>query len=304
MKAVQIKSYGGNEVLEIKDIDKPALKNGQVFVEIHAASLNPIDYKLRSGILKEWMPLTFPATLSGDFAGKVVETGEKVFGSCIVLNGGSGALAQFAACNISNMTPMPKHTDFTQAASLPLVGASSIQALEEHMNLSQSQKILIHGGAGGIGSIAIQLAKLHGAYIATTVRKEHEEFVKGLGADQVIDYETQDFSEIITDFDAVFDCVGGQVTNKSFKVLKKGGILISMLGQPDEALVKKYGVTGIGQFTKTTSEKLKRLANLVDEGKIKPQVDKVFPLEQIRQAFDYLEHGHPRGKVVISINMN
>jgi len=301
MKAVQIKNYGGNEVLEINEIDKPVLKNGQVLVEVHAASLNPVDFKLRSGFLKDWMPLTFPATLGGDFAGVKVETGEKVFGSCIVLNGGSGALAEFAACNRQNMASMPKTINFTQAASLPLVGASALQALEEHMNLQQGQKILIHGGAGGIGSIAIQLAKLHGASVTTTVRKEDEEFVKSLGADQVIDYESEDFSKVIKDVDAVFDTVGGEVTNKSFTVLKKGGILVSMLGQPGEQLAKQYGVTGIGQFTKTTSDKLKRLAELVDAGKIKPQVDKIFPLEQIQEAFDYLETSHPKGKVVVSI---
>lgn len=311
MKAAQIKDYGGKEVIEIVDTEKPSLKEGQVLVEIRAASLNPVDYKLSSGMLKEWMPITFPATLGGDFSGVISEIsdgalefkiGDEVFGSAIVLNGGSGSLAQFAACNVNNMALKPKTIDFSKAASLSLVGASAIQAIEEHINLHEGQKILIQGGAGGIGSIAVQLAKVHGAFVAATTGTKDLEFVKELGADQVINYESEDFSEILKDFDAVFDTVGGEVTTKSFKVLKKGGILVSMLGQPDENLAKQHQVMAIGQNTQTTKEKLMRLADLVNQGKIKPQVDKIFPLEQVKEAFDYLEKTHPRGKVVVSLH--
>ena len=310
MKAAQIRDYGTSEVIEIRDIEKPSLKTNQVLVEVKAASLNPVDYKLPSGMLKDYMPLTFPATLGGDFSGVITEIGEgvsdykvgdEVFGSALTLNGGSGSLAQFAASNTQNMALKPKTIDFTQAASLPLVGASAIQAIEEHINLQKGQKILIQGGAGGIGSIAVQLSKMHGAFVAATAASEDVEFVKGLGADQVIDYKSEDFSEILKDFDAVYDTVGGEVTDKSFKVLKKGGILVSMVGQPNEELAKQYEAVAIGQGTKTTSEKLKHLAQLVDSGKIKPQVDKIFPLEQIKEAFGFFEKVHPRGKVVVSI---
>lgn len=312
MKAAQISKYGGSEVVEINtNVEKPSLKTEQVLVEVYAASLNPIDYKIRLGYLKQMVPLNFPVTLGGDFSGVITQVaevsdfkvGDKVFGSAILLNGGSGSLAEFAAANTKNIALKPNLVDHLQAASLPLVGASAIQALEEHIKASSGQKILIHGGAGGIGSIAIQLAKLHEAYVVTTVKKDDETFVKGLGADEVIDYQTQNFEDQVSDLDAVFDMVGGEVTNKSFKVLKKGGVLVSMVGQPDDNLAKQYKVTAIGQMTNTNDEKLKRLAELVNLGKIHPQVDKVFPLGQVREAFDYLEKEHPRGKVVINIHL-
>ncbi len=310
MKAVQINQYGGIEVLEINDIPKPTLNNGKILVEVYAASINPIDYKIRSGALKEWIPLEFPITLGGDFAGIVSEVGEEVrdfavgdevFGSAIVVGGGSGAFAQFSATKTSSAAIKPKNVDFVQAAALPLTGSSAIQALEEHIKLQKGQKILIHGGAGGIGTVAIQLGKALGAYVATTVSTNEMDYVKSLGADEVIDYKqkNQKFEEILKDFDAVFDTVGGDVTNKSFKVLKKGGIIVSMLGQPNEELAKEFEVTAIGQNTKTNAEHLKRLAELVDSGKIKTHIDKEFTLDQVKEAFTYQEQNHPKGKVVL-----
>lgn len=301
MKAIQINQYGGVEVLEVNEINKPRPGKGQVLVEVHAASINPIDYKLRSGMLKQWMPLQFPATLGGDFAGVVTETGDEIFGSALVLNGGSGAFAQKAAVNTKNTALKPKSLDFIQAAALPLVGSSAIQALEEHINLQSGQKILIHGGAGGIGHVAVQLAKAIGASVATTVSKGDVNFIKQIGADEVIDYQSQKFWEILKDFDAVFDTVGGEVTDKSFKVLKQGGVIVSMLGQPNEELAAQAGVTAIGQNTQTNTEHLQRLAKWVDEGKIKVEVDKIFSLDQAKEAFTYQEGTHSKGKVVFQI---
>jgi NADPH:quinone reductase-like Zn-dependent oxidoreductase len=277
---------------------------------VYAASLNPFDWKLRAGYMKEMIPLKFPFTIGGDFSGVVTNLGEnvsefrigdEVYGQALVLNGGSGAVAQVCSSNVANTSLKPESVDFLQAAALPLVGASAIQALEEHIKLKSKQKILIHGGAGGIGSIAIQLARSKGAHVATTVSTDNVEFVKELGADKVIDYKTQKFEERLHDFDAVFDTVGGETTEKSFKVLKKGGIIVSMLGAPNPELAKQYGVTAIGQNTKTTSTKLNRLRELVGNGAIKTHIDKVFPLEQTKEAFEYLEKGHPRGKVVVKI---
>lgn len=313
MKAVQINQHGGSEVVEIKDVSEPFAKPGQILVEVHAASINPFDSKIRSGIYKDSMPLEFPYTPGGDFSGIVkglgddvseFNIGDEVFGSAQVLSGGSGAFAQFASANVKNTANKPKKIDFVGAASLPLVGSSAVQALEEHIKLKGNQKILIHGGAGGIGSIAIQLAKYLGAYVATTISTNDMEFAKSLGADEVIDYKSQDFTEIIKDFDAVFDTVGGETTDKSFKVLKKGGVLVSMVGTPNEKLAKQHRVTAIGQSTHTDREHLSRLAELVDLGVIKPQVDKVFPLEQSKEAFNHLEKDSPRGKVVLKINNN
>ena len=311
MRAVQYNKYGGPEVLEINNsVPKPSVGKDQILVEVRAASLNPFDYKLRTGYMQKMIPLKFPFTIGGDFSGVITELGEnvsefkigdEVFGQALVLNGGSGAIAEFAASNVANSYLKPKNIDFLKSASLPLVGASAIQALEEHIKLKSGQKILIHGGSGGIGTIAIQLAKYLGAYTATTVGTENVEFAKELGADDVIDYKTQKFEDLLKDFDAVFDTVGGETLEKSFRVAKKGGIIVSMLGAPNPELAKQYGVTVIGQSTATNSKRLERLAELVEKGVIKPLVDKVFPLLQTKEAFEYLEKSHPRGKVVVKI---
>ncbi|MBI4059353.1 NADP-dependent oxidoreductase [Candidatus Microgenomates bacterium] len=311
MKAVQYSQYGGVEVLEIRDnLPNPQLKKGQILVAVTAASLNPVDWKIRAGMLKNMVQLQFPVTIGGDFAGSVVgldegvdkfKVGDEVYGSALILAGGSGSLAEFASVGIANTALKPKTLDFAASAALPLVGTSTIQALEETIKLQSGQKILIHGGAGGIGHLAIQLAKVLGAYVATTASGDDLDFVKSLGADMVIDYKTQKFSEVIHDYDAVFDLVGGEVANQSFAILKKGGMLVSMLGQPDQNLARKHQVTAMGQVTGISVNRLNRLTELVDSGKIKPHIDKVFPLDQAKEALTYQEQNNPRGKVVIKI---
>lgn len=304
MKAAQINEYGDTSVVVVNaNALTPVLKPGQILVAVRAASLNPFDATLRKGVMKERMPFPFPITVGGDFAGTIVESGEEVFGSANVANGGSGSMAEFVAVNTINFAPKPKKSTFEEAAALPLVGSSAVQAIEEHIKLQKGQRILIHGGAGGIGHIAIQLAKYLGASVATTVRTPDMDFVRGLGADEVVDFVNEDFSERLKDFDAVYDTVGGDVMTKSFAVLKKGGILLSMKGQPDEKLCAQYGVTGIGQGTKTNTEHLKRLVELVDAGAIHVHVDKTYSLNDIREAWKYQEEGHPKGKVVITVSV-
>ena len=311
MKALQIKQYGGKDVLELNpNATKPVAGKGQVLVEAHAASINPIDWKVRGGYMKEIVPLTMPATLGGDVAGMVVGIGEsvsglnvgdRVYGYPSLLAGGSGSFAEFVAAPVSTVASAPQKVNSVEAAALPLVGASAVQALEQHVKLRQGQKILIHGGAGGIGSIAIQVAKSIGVYVATTAGADELDYVQSLGADQVIDYKKDSFEQQLKDFDAVFDTVGGDTTNKSFKVLKKGGTLVSMLGRPDAALAKRHEVTAIGQFTKVTTDVLRRVAQLVDGGKVKIRVAQVFPIEKSQEAFQLVEEGRSRGKVVFEL---
>lgn len=309
MKAAQISKYGGSEVIELNDVPEPSLKAGQVLVEIKSAALNPIDYKVRLGYM-QGMIKQLPITLGTDFAGVIkkvgdgvsdYEVGEEVYGNAIVLNGGSGTLAELAAVNTKNMALKPKNLDFIEASALPLAAVSAIQAIEEHIDLKEGQKILIHGGGGGIGSLAVQIAKMHGAYVVATASPETLDFVKSLEVDEVIDYKSQKFEEIVKDMDAVFDTVGGETASKSLKVLKKGGILVSMVGPIDEVEVEKLEVRALVQNTKTVHEKLERLKQLVEEGKLKSEVDKVFELDQVREAFDHLEKEHPKGKVVVKI---
>ena len=311
MKAAQITQYGGPETIHLNEnTPKPIPKEGQILVAVSSASINAFDWKIRSGMYQKMMPLQFPFTMGGDYTGKVVEVGqgvsdftigEEVYGQAIILNGGTGTMAEFVAANTKNSAMKPKSANFVEAGALPLVGVSALQALEDHIKLKSGQKILIQGGAGGIGHIAIQIAKALGAYVATTVKTADTDFVKELGADVVIDYTSQKFEDILTNYDAVFDTVGGETADKSFLVLKKGGVLVSMLGQPDEALAKKHEVTAIGEMTHTDTAHLKRLGELVDNGKVTINIDKTFPLENTREAFSYQEKNHPKGKVVIKI---
>ncbi len=309
MKAAQINKYGA--VIEINsNAPKPPVKDGQLLVEVHSAALNPVDWKMRAGYLQKMMPLSFPATLGGDFSGVVKQVGkdvsdfkidDNVYGQAILLNGGSGSLAEYVAVNAVNTGRKPKKVNYSEAAALPLAGVSALQALEEYANLKKGQKILIHGGAGGIGSFAIQLAKHMGAYVATTVSEENKKFARQLGADKVIDYKNESFENLLHDYDAVFDTVGGETYTRSFKVIKKGGIIVSMVEKPNDELSKQYGVKALAQGTDVNTQRLARLAGIIDNGAVKVHIDKEFPLEQANEAFAHLEKGHPRGKVVVKV---
>jgi NADPH:quinone reductase-like Zn-dependent oxidoreductase len=311
MKAAQINAYGGKEVVEINEnAPMPQLSVGQVLVEVRAAGINPVDWKIREGYMKEGAPLEFPATLGGDFSGVVKETavdvvnfeaGEEVYGTALALGGGSGAFAEVAASSAKSINHKPKNISHEEAAALPLTGVSALQALFEHMNLQRGQKILIHGGAGGIGTVAIQIAKHLGAYVATTAGADDVEYVKGLGADEVIDYKTQKFEDVVSDYNAVFDTVGGETNARSFNVLKKGGIIVSMLEEPNTELMEKHGVSAISQFTQITSERLSRLTELVEQGVITVHVEKTFALGEAADALEHLKTGHSRGKIVLRI---
>lgn len=311
MKAAQISKYGGSDVVKITDeAQMPTLTEDSLLVEVHAAGVNPVDWKIREGYMRKMAPLQFPTTLGGDFSGVVTEVsagvsalrkGDEVYGQAVSVGSGSGSFAEVLSAKAETAAHKPTSISHTEAAALPLTGVSALQALTEHIKLSKREKILIHGGAGGIGTVAIQLAKHLGAYVATTVSSDEQKYVKEIGADEIIDYKTQRFEEIVHDYDAVFDTVGGETYNRSFQVLKKGGVIVSMLEQPNESLMKQYGVTAISQFTQVTSERLTKLAELVDQGVITARIDKIFPLEQAGEALAYLQTGHPRGKVVIQV---
>lgn len=315
MKCAQIKRYGGSDVIEINQTTStPNLAARDILVEIKAAGVNPIDWKIREGYMQQMIPIPFPSTVGMDFSGVIKQLGEgvtssdlkqgdEVYGQAGVTNGGSGAFAELALVNVDHIAQKPKRLDHLLAAALPLVGVSSWQALVENIGLSKDQKILIHGGAGGIGSISIQLAKKLGAYVATTVNANDKQFVEKLGADEVIDYKTQAFEDLIHSYDAVYDAVGGQTYTKSFRVLKKGGIIVSMLEQPNTELMKQFGVKAIFQFTQVNKERLRKLAKFVDQqdNNIEIHIDKTFPLDEARKALDYQKDVHPRGKIVLVI---
>lgn len=309
MKAAQINEYGDSSVIHIVDTEKPSVSKDQVLVEVHASSLNPVDSSIRAGVFKDMIPLQFPVTLGGDLAGVITEVGDgvegfvvgdKVYGQSLVINGTSGALAEFATAKAGKIAKMPANLDFQQAASLPLAASSAVQALLYHAKLQAGQKVFIHGGSGGIGSIAIQVAKAQGAYVATTATGRGIDLVKQLGADEVIDYKVEGFTTRLHDFDVVLNNAPNEF-DKTLRVLKPGGIGVSLTGPADEALAEQLDVTAIYQSSSVTNEILNTLTEMVESGKIVPQVAKVYPLNDVAKAFDERENGSVLGKIVIAI---
>ena len=314
MKSAQINKYGGSDVIEInQNISEPTLSSGKVLVSIKAASVNPVDWKIREGAFQQMIQLQFPSTLGMDFSGIIKQVGEgisdsefkpgdEVYGQAGVINGGSGAFAEMALAKTESIANKPKRLNHVEAAALPLVGVSAWRALVENIELSKGQRILIHGGAGGIGSMAIQLAKYLGAYVATTVSTDDKQFVQELRADQIIDYKTQNFEDLLRDYDSVFDTVGGETYKRSFTVLKKDGIIVSMLEQPNLQLMDHYGVKAIFQFTQADRERLTKVAKWVDQNNdIRVNIDRTFSLDKVADALDYQKNVHPRGKLVLTM---
>ncbi|MGO9413273.1 MAG: NADP-dependent oxidoreductase [Spirochaetia bacterium] len=310
MKAVQISQYGDAGVLTVtNDAPKPAVGEGKVLVEVRAASINPVDTMVRLGYMAKMVPLSFPAVLGTDIAGVVAEVGagvtdlkkgDKVFGMASLLAGASGAFAQYASVPAGMLARIPGNLGFTDAAALPLTAVSALEVIDEKLTVGKGHKILIHGGAGGIGTIAVQLAKHRGAYVATTVLGETAKYAKDLGADKVIDSQKEAFEKVLSGYDFVFDTVAGDTYKKSFEVLKRGGTIISMLEQPNAELAAKFGVTALSQMTQVTTARLNAVAELVRNGTIKVHVDRVFPVDKVKEAFLAREGGKILGKVVLS----
>ncbi len=309
MKAVQINGYGGEKVIEINtDAPMVAAQPGKVLVEVHAAGVNPMDWKVRDGLTRQWINLNFPATLGYDFSGIVADVGEgvtdfrrgnEVYGEARIAMGGS--FAEYVLTDADAVAIKPGTVNHIESAALPLAGVSAYQAIVEVLNLSPEQKILIHGGAGGIGSYAIQLASHLGAFVATTVRGSGVEFAKRLGADMIINFEKEKFGDLVHEYDAVLDTVGGNIYTRSYEVLRVGGIILSMTEGPRTDLEKKYDVKAMPIFTEVNSGRLKRLAEFVDKSVVKVYIDRVFPLDKAADAITYLKKGRPNGKVVIAV---
>ncbi len=308
MKAVQFSEYGDASVLNIVDIDAPSVGAGQVLVDVTAVSLNPFDSKLRDGVMKDGIPLKLPITIGGDIAGVVSELGEgvdgfeigdTVYGQANAVAGNSGAFAEFAATKADQIAIAPFNLTLEEAAALPLVGVSALQAVRDHLEVSSGQKVFIHGGGGGIGSTAIQIAKHIGAYVATTATGDDIEYVRSLGADEIIDYASNDYAETLSSYDAAFDTVGDDF-NKMIGILKSGGRAVSMVASADEARVSELGVSAQTQGTQVTTEKLDALREFVESGVVNVRIGKTFPLDQIVEAFQAREAGE-KGKVVVTL---
>lgn len=308
MKAVQFSEYGDASVLKVVDVEKPIISEGQVLVEVDAVSLNPFDSKLRDGAMKDGIPLNLPITIGGDIAGVVSEVGskvsgytvgDKVYGQANAVAGNSGAFAEFAATKADQIALAPSNLTLQEAAALPLVGVSALQAIHDHLDVQPSQKVFIHGGGGGIGSVAIQIAKHLGAYVAATASGEDIEYVRSLGADEVIDYKSNDYAEVLSSYDIAFDTVGDDF-NKMLGILSAGGKAVSMIASADEARTKELGVTALTQGTHVTTEKLDALRELVESGVVNVRIGQTFPLDHIVEAFQARESG-AKGKIIVAV---
>jgi alcohol dehydrogenase len=332
MKAMTIKQYGKTIPLELTDLPIPDMGEQDVLVEIHAASINPIDFKIRDGKVKMLLSYKMPLVLGNDFSGKVIQTGSKVskfqIGDEVYgrpRKNRIGTFAEYLSVHEDDVSLKPENLTFEEAASLPLVGLTSWQAFHEILQLKPDQKILIHAGAGGVGTFAIQLAKEMGVFVATTASEKGFDLVSSLGADRVINYREEKFEEILNEYDAVFDTLGGDVLDRSFRLLKPHGKIVSVSAVPNRrfaaennlgfikrllfsvvsrnisALEKKFNVDYHFLFMKPSGEQLTKIKHLVEKGSIRPVIDRVYSLEEAQEAVQYVETGRAKGKVVIQV---
>ncbi|MBI5319041.1 NADP-dependent oxidoreductase [Bradyrhizobium sp.] len=332
MRALVFKRYGKPDQVTFADIARPVPMSDEILVQVHAAGLNPIDNMIPKGTFKPILRFQLPATLGSDLAGVVVEVGSRVtrfkpgdavFASIFDL--GTGALAEFALVPESAAALKPANLDFVQAASIPMVGLTSWQALKERARLKPGQKLFVPAGAGGIGTFAIQLAKYLGAKVGTTTSTGNRDLVGSLGADEVIDYKKQQFEEVLQDYDAVLGTVRGDAIEKSLRILKPGSAVVSLIGPPDAAFAcargmnffmvflfgllsrkiirhaRKGGTAYSFLFVRPDGSQLAEIGELLKAGSIRPVIDKVFPFEQAKEALAYLEKGRAKGKVVVQM---
>jgi NADPH:quinone reductase-like Zn-dependent oxidoreductase len=310
MRAVVINEYGSKNVLVEQELPKPEIKANQVLVEVYATSINPIDWKLRAGYLKQMLDWSFPIILGWDVAGKIVEVGSEVkdfkVGDEVFARPDTtaeGTYAEYTTVDVELLAKKPSNLTFEEAASIPLAGLTAWQCLVDNTKVKRGDKVLIQAGAGGVGSLAIQMAKYLGAYVATTASEKNEAYVKELGADEFINYRTQQFEEILSNYDAVIDTMGGDILNKSFQVLKPAGRLVTIAGQPDAALAEKHQVTASSYWLTPNGKQLAELGELLEKGILKPQVGNVFnySAEELQKAHELSETHHAKGKIVIKV---
>ena len=332
MKAFVLERYGKRRALRSADMPHPELRDDEVLVQVHAAGVNLLDSKIRDGEFKLILPYRLPLILGHDVAGVVVKVGQRATqfkpGDEVYARPDDfriGSFAEFVAVKEASLALKPRNLSMEEAASIPLVGLTAWQALVEKAGLKRGQKVFVQAGSGGVGTFAIQLAKHLGATVATTASTANVELVKNLGADVVIDYKTQDFEDVLRDYDVVLNSQDGKTLEKSLRVLKRGGTLISISGPPDPAFGKETAAPGfvklvmrllssavrrkaqgrgIGYsflFMKANGSQLREITRLIEAGAIRPVIDKIFPFESTNEAMAYVEAGRAKGKVVIKV---
>ena len=304
MKAIVINEYGNNDVLNYADVDRPKPAAGEALVKVHAAGVNPVDWKIRGGMGKR-LGLTLPIALGGEIAGTIEEVGDDVGGFAVgdAVYGmvPSGGFAEYAVATIGAIAAKPPGLDFVNAAAVPIGALTAWQAMFGLGHLASGQRVLITGASGGVGSLAVQLAKARGAHVIATASGRNEAFVRGLGADEFVDYTQRPFEEVVTGVDVVFDAVGGDTFERAFHTLNKGGFLVTSVAFPSDDRAREFGVTAGRVYCKPNAGQLAAIGELVGVGKVKPHVATVLPLADVRRAFDLSETGRTRGKIVLQM---
>jgi NADPH:quinone reductase-like Zn-dependent oxidoreductase len=304
MKAVRIHQYGGPEELKLEDVPRPQPGADEVLIRVHAAAVNPIDWKIRAGYVKDFMPVPMPFIPGIDISGVVEATGpgvtlfkkgDEVFGV------GSAGYAAFAVAKETELALKPASLDHVHAAAVPVVASTSWQALFKVAGLKAGQKLLVHGAAGGLGIFAVQFAKAKGAHVIGTASGHHQCFLRELGVDEPIDYATTKFEDVAHDVDVVLDTQGGDTQLRSWKVLKKGGVLVSVVQPPPEDEVAKHWIKAVMLRRQANTGELSEIAKLVDSGSVKVIVETVLPLSDARRAQELSQAGHVRGKIVLKV---
>ena len=308
MKAIVIHEYGGPEVLKYEDVPQPEPKQDQLLIRVIAAGVNPVDGMIRSGMFDKGGHRAFPIILGGDISGVVEKVGSKItkFKSgdpvfAYVSLDDSGGYAQYALVTEREAAPKPKSLTYVEAAAVPIVALTAWQALIDTAKLKAGQTVLIHGGSGGVGSFAIQIAKAHGAKVIATASTANQELLKQLGADVTIDYTKQNFENVAKEVDIVLDSIGKDTLARSYEAVKKGGIIISLVARPDPAELEKHGIRGEALSVDPNSDELGEIGKLIDDKKINVIVSQTLPLSEARKAQEQVATGHTRGKIVLKV---
>jgi NADPH:quinone reductase-like Zn-dependent oxidoreductase len=308
IKMVRIHRFGGIDTLRYEDVELSMPDAAEILVASRAASVNPVDFKIRSGKYPAVKEDKLPYTLGRDACGIVEQCGagatkfkigDEVFGIVGIQGGG---YAQKVLLDQNAVAAKPKGIDYIHAAAVPLAGQTAWQGLFRHGDVRAGQKILIHGGSGGVGHFAIQFAKARGAHVTTTVSTANVEFARSLGADVVIDYKKQRFEQEVKELDMVFDLIDGETRERSWGIIKEGGILVSTLSEPSQQQARQHGVRATRYTVQADGNELKEIGDLIETGKVKPQITETFPLSRAADALHAVEKGHSKGKIVLTID--
>ena len=306
MQAILVHDYGESDVLKLETVAQPEPQPTEVLIRVQAAGVNPLDWKIRSGSMKEAFPMPLPFTPGMDFAGTIEAIGSDVngfkVGQAVYGELKMGAYAEFATASQDEIALKPQTLDFVQAASVPMVAMTAYQALFDHADLKAGQTVLIHAASGGVGMFAVQFAKWKGAHVIATASAANAEFVRSLGADQVIDYKAIPFEQAVQNVDVVLDTLGGDTQARSYSVLKPGGILVSTATPPDPQKAQEQGVRAEIMMKATSASLLAKIATLLDSGQVKTAVAQTFSLSEARQAQELSQEGHVCGKIVLQIS--